>query len=85
MLQLLASGRTVVAGVRSAARAKDVFSGLGLEEGRQPGGRGILLIEEGVDITDADNGVPLALFRGVSQVVLAVGAVFGRAADGTMG
>lgn len=82
---LLESGHTVVAGVRSAARAKAVFGGLGLEEGCQPDGRGILLIEEGVDITDADKGVPPALFRGVSQVVLAVGAVFGRAADGTMG
>jgi hypothetical protein len=82
--QLLAQGRTVVAAVRSAERAKTVFGAAGLAEGRQPGGRGILFVEAGVDITSADTITPM-LFAGVSQVVTAVGAVFGRTAEGAMG
>ncbi len=53
--QLLASGRTVVAGVRSSAKARQVLlgaaegpsPGMGLAEGYQPGGRpGVLFLEE---------------------------------------
>lgn len=82
--QLLAQGRTVVAAVRSPGRARDVFGKAGLVEGRQPGGAGILFVESGVDITNPDTLSPL-MFEGVSQVVTAVGAVFGRTAEGQMG
>jgi hypothetical protein len=69
---------------RSAKRATEVFGKAGIVEGRQPSGGGILFVESGVDITNADTLTP-QLFAGVSQVVTAVGAVFGRTAEGAMG
>lgn len=39
---------------------------------------------QGVDITNPETLTP-ELFRGVTQVVTAVGAVFGRTAEGAMG
>lgn len=45
---------------------------------------GILFIDSGVDITDAATLTP-ELFRGVTQVISSVGAVFGRSPDGQMG
>ena len=69
----------------STERARTVFvEQLGLSEGRQAGGSGVLFIESGIDITQPDTLSP-QLFAGVSQVVTAVGAVFGRTADGQMG
>ena len=73
----------MVAAARSADRARDVMEKAGLAEGRQPGG-GILFVEPDVDITNPETLTP-QLFKGVTQVVTAVGAVFGRTADGTMG
>ena len=73
----------MVAAARSADRARTVMEKAGLAEGRQPGG-GILFLESSVDITNPETLTP-ELFKGVTQVVTAVGAVFGRTADGTMG
>lgn len=83
-MQLLKQGRTVVAAVRDAERASAAFGKMGITEGVQEGGSGILFIDAGVNITDADTLTP-ELFKGVTQVVSSVGAVFGRSADGTMG
>ena len=46
--------------------------------------QGILAVEGGVDITNPAT-LKAQLWRGVSQVVCAVGPVFGRTADGNMG
>lgn len=61
------SGRTVVAAVRSADKAAEVFTSLGLEEGRQSEGRGILITQAGVDVTNEET-LTEELFRGVTQV-----------------
>lgn len=75
--ELLQAGRTVVAAARSEDKARAALEeGLGLRPGRQPGG-GILFVEAGVDVTDPGT-LTQALFRGVTQVVLSTGAVFGR-------
>ncbi|CAK0786611.1 hypothetical protein CVIRNUC_009825 [Coccomyxa viridis] len=85
VLQLLERGRTVVAAARDAAKAEEVFSELGLSEGMSGGsGKGILAIEGGIDITNPAT-LEARLWRGVSQVVCAVGPVFGRTPDGNMG
>ncbi|KAL4457749.1 hypothetical protein ABPG75_012614 [Micractinium tetrahymenae] len=96
---LLAQGRTVVAAARSADRARDVLGkegptgtlvalGASGGSGRRPvggaGAGGILFIESGVDLTKPETLTP-ELFKGVTQVATAVGAVFGRTAEGTMG
>ena len=46
--------------------------------------QGILAIEGGIDITSPAT-LEAHLWRGVSQVVCAVGPVFGRTSDGNMG
>ena len=46
--------------------------------------QGILAIEGGIDITNPAT-LEARLWRGVSQVVCAVGPVFGRTPDGNMG
>ncbi|PRW55975.1 nadh:ubiquinone oxidoreductase complex i intermediate-associated 30 [Chlorella sorokiniana] len=91
---LLEQGRTVVAAVRSADRARDVLGKAGPTTGTvalgagarkmDAAGGGILFIESGVDITNPETLTP-ELFKGVTQVVTAVGAVFGKTAEGTMG
>jgi len=81
--QLLDSGRTVVAAVRSAEMATKVFSELGLKGGPQPSG-GALILRGAVDVTDAATITP-ELFNGISQVVIAMGAVAGRLPDGSFG
>jgi hypothetical protein len=67
--QLLRSGRTVVAAVRTADKASEVFSALELQEGRQAEGKGdgILFVQAGVDVTDESTLTP-DLFAGVTQV-----------------
>jgi hypothetical protein len=67
--QLLKAGRTVVAAVRSADKAADVYGGLGLKEGYQGPGRsgGILFTAPGVDVSDAGT-LTADLFKGVTQV-----------------
>jgi hypothetical protein len=84
-LQILSSGRTVVAAVRDRTKAVEIFSGMGLKEGVQENGSGILFIEDAVDVTNPDTTLTETLFDGVSQVVIATGAVFGRDAEGNMG
>jgi len=75
----------VVAAARDASKARDILAELGLREGRQADpDQGIIFIESGVDVTDASTLTP-ELFSGVEQVICALGAVFGRTADGQMG
>ncbi|KAK9820647.1 hypothetical protein WJX81_005527 [Elliptochloris bilobata] len=83
--QLVRSGRTVVAAVRDADRARAAFAELGLQEGAagQPE-QGALIIEGGVDITEAPT-LGTALWRGVTQTAIAVGPVFGKLPGGGMG
>ena len=77
-LQLIESGRNAVAAARSADRASAVFGELGLADSPR------LYVRSGVDVTDASS-LPVDLLTGVSQVVSALGPVFGRGADGQMG
>ncbi|GAB4820680.1 hypothetical protein N2152v2_007726 [Parachlorella kessleri] len=81
---LLKEGRTVVAAARDAERTRKAFEKLGISEGVQSSGSGILFIDSGVDITQPET-LTAGLFKGVTQVVSTVGAVFGRTADGQMG
>lgn len=82
---LLASNRTVIAAVRSKERTVEAFSGLGIVQGRQSNGsEGILFIEEGIDVTDPAT-LTADVFKGATQAISSIGAVFGRSADGTMG
>lgn len=75
----------MVAAVRDADKARTVFKDLGITEGRQAeAGRGILFLEANVDVTNAET-LRKDVFAGVQQVVCALGAVFGRSADGQMG
>jgi hypothetical protein len=76
LLQLVRSGRTVIAAVRSADKAFEVFEAAGLKEGyQQPaqdgssssGSGGILITAAGVDVTDAAT-LTAELFEGVTQV-----------------
>lgn len=59
----------MVAAVRSADKAADVYGGLGLKEGYQGPGRsgGILFTAPGVDVSDAGT-LTADLFKGVTQV-----------------
>lgn len=82
---LLSAGRTVIAAVRSADRAKEAFQPLGITEGLQNNGSsGILFLQDGVDVTNPDT-LTADLFQGTTQIVCSIGAVFGRTADGQMG
>lgn len=87
-MQLLAKGRTVIAAARDAEKAKTVFKELGLKEGAQKGAGGakggILIFQGIVDVTSPAT-LTAELFEGVTQVISAVGPVFGRTADGKMG
>jgi hypothetical protein len=73
-LQLVRSGRTVIAAVRSADKAAEAFEASGLKEGyQQPadngsgGSGGILITEAGVDVTNPAT-LTADLFKGVTQV-----------------
>lgn len=83
-MQLLTSGRTVVAAVRNRNKALKIFEEAGITEGRQNGGMGVLFVEDGVDVT-SEESISSNLFEGVRQVVIATGAVFGRDSQGNMG
>ena len=74
----------MVAAARDADRTRKAFEKLGISEGVQASGSGILFIDSGTDITKSET-LTAELFRGVTQVVSTVGAVFGRTADGQMG
>eukprot|EP00775_Hariotina_reticulata_P006495 gene6495-6723_t len=85
--KLVRSGRTVIAAARSAEKASEVFSTAGLKEGyqqeEQPSS-GILFVNSNVDVTDPST-LTAELFKGVTQVVSALGPVAGRLPDGTFG
>ncbi len=72
-LQLLTDGRTVVAAVRSKERGEEVLGQLAenFNKGSQ------LEVVEGVDVTQKSSLTSPELWRGVSQVAIAVGPVFG--------
>ncbi len=78
VLQLIDSGRDVVAAARSADRAASVFSELGLTDSPR------LFVRGDVDVTEASS-LPADLLTGVTQIVSALGPVFGRGSDGNMG
>ena len=78
VLQLIESGRNVVAAARSADRAAAVFGELGLADSPR------LFVRGDVDVTEASS-LPADLLTGVTQVVSALGPVFGRGSDGNMG
>ena len=84
ILQLVENGRTVVAAARDAGKAAEALSQMGLSEGRQTRGA-VLDVEGGVDITERSSFERKDLWRGVTQVAVAVGPLFGRQADGQMG
>jgi hypothetical protein len=67
--QLLRSGRTVVAAVRSAQKAAGVFAEVGIKEGPEAAGPGTggLVLAGGVDVTD-ESTLTARLFDGVGQV-----------------
>lgn len=69
VMQLIRSGHTVVAAVRSAEKAQQRFSSADLKEGYQSKNAkgGILITSEGVDVTNPDT-LTAELFEGVTQV-----------------
>lgn len=71
---LLDAGRTVVAATRSTKPVSEVWAEIGLREGEQESGGGILFVEPGVDITDPGT-LKKELFKGVTQAVIACGPV----------
>jgi len=79
------SNRTVVAAVRSAERAREAFAGLGLDVDRAVAD-GSLSIVGGIDVTQPSTLSPNPeLWKGVSQVAVSLGPVFGRLPEGGMG
>ena len=85
---VLASGRQVVAGVRSADTAAQVLNKAYIDDALKSGagkwadgggGKGMkpLVINAGVDITDPLSFTP-ALFAGVTQMVICVGSLYGK-------
>ncbi|MEW5303776.1 MAG: hypothetical protein WDW36_006435 [Sanguina aurantia] len=83
--RLLASGRTVIAAARSESKATQVFGAMEMAAGVQPGGKGILFVEAGLDVTDAASIGKAAMWKGVSQVVNCLGPVFGPLPGGGFG
>jgi hypothetical protein len=69
----------VVAGVRTSSKAEAVFGQLGVSEGYQQSGAGILFVEEGVDVTNPET-LGADLFRGVTQVGGLLGPLLGQGA-----
>lgn len=63
---LLDSGRTVIAACRSPKTASKAWKALGVAEGEQARGGGILFTESGVDITDPKTLKP-GIFAGATQ------------------
>lgn len=77
LLQLLMSGRQVVAAARTSEKS-EIFSDLLKQY------RGQLIVEAGIDITDLAT-VKKEFWQGVTQIALCVGPVFGRQENGEMG
>jgi len=80
VLQLLATGRCVVAAARDAAKTTATL------EAAMPAGadRKLLFVRGGVDVTNVDT-LTADLFAGCTQVVSSTGAIFGKNAEGQMG
>jgi NADPH:quinone reductase-like Zn-dependent oxidoreductase len=64
---LVAAGRTVIAACRSPKTAVKVWTELGLQEGEQQEGGGLLFTETGVDVTQP-RSLKKAVFAGATQV-----------------
>ena len=79
VLQLIGSGRQVVATSHQADKLQKIFAAKNLQDSKQ------LFFENNVDITDASALKRQELWKGVSQVVTTVGPAFGRQPDGSMG
>ncbi|KAL3135711.1 hypothetical protein ABBQ38_006182 [Trebouxia sp. C0009 RCD-2024] len=77
--QLIGAGRDVVATSHTADKLEKRLDSKSMK------GEGRLHLESGVDITDRSAVMQAELWKGVSQVVTAVGPAFGRQADGSMG
>ena len=77
--QLIGAGREVVATSHTADKLEQRLDSNSMK------GEGRLHFESGVDITDRSAVMQADLWKGVSQVVTAVGPAFGRQADGSMG
>lgn len=86
VLQLVQSGRTVIACVRSSEKASLLFEQLGLKQGYQsPENKGgVLVVEGGLDVC-AEGGLPARIWEGVSQVAISLGGVFGPLPEGGFG
>ena len=78
-VQLIHSGRQVVATSHQADKLQKIFAAKNLQDSKQ------LFFENNVDITDASALKRQDLWKGVSQVVTTVGPAFGRQPDGSMG
>lgn len=83
-LQLVDAGRDVVLAARSEEKAAGVLEELGLGGAPGAGAAAQVFVRGGVDVTDSAT-LSAELLRGVSQVVSAVGPIFGRTAEGQMG
>ena len=79
LVQLVNSGRNVVASSHKTDKVEQLYQQKGLK------GAGELFYENGVDITSKESLMRPELWQGVSQVVTTVGPAFGRQPDGSMG
>ena len=78
-MQLIEAGRDVVATSHTPDKLEKRLD----SNNMQGGGR--LHLESNLDITDSSALMQAELWKGVSQVVTAVGPAFGRQSDGSMG
>lgn len=81
VVELLRAGRCVVAAARDAAKTQallaETLTAAGVSSAR-------LTVRGGVDVTNAST-LDAQLYGGVTQVLIATGALFGKGADGKMG
>lgn len=78
-MQLIEAGRDVVATSHTADKLEKRLDSKSMK------GEGRLHFESNVNITDSSALMQAELWKGVSQVVTAVGPAFGRQSDGSMG
>ena len=78
-MQLIEAGRDVVATSHTADKLEKRLNSKSMK------GEGRLEFESNVNITDSSALMQAELWKGVSQVVTAVGPAFGRQSDGSMG
>jgi hypothetical protein len=84
VMAILADGRTVVAAARDAAKTQATLEAALAASPAGAMAAKRLFVRGGVDVTDAST-LTADLFKGVTQVVSATGAVFGKNAAGQMG